>query len=123
MILLVDDDPLYAYVRKAALDKAFPDVRRVSAPEALCLIEQPGVAEQLALIISGTQQHGLSCDEFVAEIHARYPLLPVLVLECGQKDPSSCAHDSIHMLPEPVEAEALPRIVHPLLAQHKASAA
>ncbi len=53
-ILLVDDDPLQAFVRKSILERRFADVQRVAdAAEAFCLIEQPRFAEKLALVVSG----------------------------------------------------------------------
>ena len=46
-ILLVDDDPLQAFVRKSILEKRFSDVLRVTgAAEALCLVEQPHFARK-----------------------------------------------------------------------------
>ena len=50
-ILLVDDDPLQAFVRKSTLEKRFHDVERVAdAAEALCLVEQPQFAGGLGLV-------------------------------------------------------------------------
>jgi CheY-like chemotaxis protein len=80
-ILLVDDDPLQAFLRKSILDKRFPDVRRVAdAVEALCLVEQPFFVKNLALVVSGHHLPGMGGPAFVAELHARMPSLPVLVL-------------------------------------------
>jgi CheY-like chemotaxis protein len=80
-ILLVDDDPLQGLVRKSILEKRFPDVRRVTdAAEALCLIEQRLVRENLGLVISGHHSPGLGGPAFVNELRARLPEVPVLVL-------------------------------------------
>ena len=80
-ILLVDDDPLQAFVRKSALEKHFPDVRRVKDPtETLCLVEQPLFAQNLALVISAQHMPGFGKADFVDELHTRMPNLPVLVL-------------------------------------------
>lgn len=80
-ILLVDDDPLQALERKSILEQHFANVERVkSAPEALCLIEQPHFAQQLSVVISGHRMPGFSGPAFIAELHARLPELPILVL-------------------------------------------
>jgi CheY-like chemotaxis protein len=80
-ILLVDDEPFQAIARKSILEKRFPDVRRVAdAAEALCLIEQRVFRENLGLIISGHHAPGLGGPAFVAELQARMPDVPVLVL-------------------------------------------
>ncbi len=92
-ILLVDCDPLQALLRKSILEQKFPDVRRVSdAAEALCLIEQPNFASNLALIVTGRQRPGISGPDFVAEIVRRLPELPVLVLGSGAETASDYPH-------------------------------
>lgn len=80
-ILIVDDDPLQAYMCKTLLDKRFAHVKRVAdAAEALCLVEQPQFAEELGLVISRDRLPGIGGPAFVAELHSRLPELPVLVL-------------------------------------------
>jgi two-component system, NtrC family, C4-dicarboxylate transport response regulator DctD len=80
-ILLVDNDPLQALARKSVLERRFDDVQRVmDAAEALCLVEQPEFAGNLALVVSDLQMPGIGGPEFVAELHARLPNLPILVL-------------------------------------------
>jgi DNA-binding NtrC family response regulator len=83
-ILLVDDDPLHAAVRKAILDRKYPDVRRVSdAAEALSLIEQPQFARNLAMVVSSNLNSGIGMASFVSELHLRVPDIPILVI--GEK--------------------------------------
>jgi CheY-like chemotaxis protein len=123
IILLVDDDPLQAFVRKTALEKSFPDVRRVSGAEALCLIEQSHFSAQLALVISGTHMPGLSGSDFVAEISSRLPWMPVLVLGNGPDTGRDSPNDLIHFVPSPVSGEELSRLSRQMIALHKASAA
>ncbi|MGB6724429.1 MAG: response regulator, partial [Terracidiphilus sp.] len=85
-ILLVDDDPLQAFVRVSALEKRFRDVVRVAdAAEALCLIEEPNFSSRLGLVISGHHRPGLGGPAFVAELHTRKPDVPVLVLGNGNE--------------------------------------
>jgi CheY-like chemotaxis protein len=80
-ILLVDDNPLRASLRKSILERGGPDVVRVSdASEALCLVEAPDFLQNLMLVITGHVMAGISGPEFVAELRTRVPGVPVLVL-------------------------------------------
>jgi CheY-like chemotaxis protein len=123
IILLVDDDPLQAFVRKTALEKFFPDVRRLSGPEALCLIEQSQIAAQLGLVISGTHMPGLSGADFVAELHSRLPWLPVLALGNGQAPAGSADDALIQYVSYPVSGAELLRLSRQMIEMNKASAA
>lgn len=79
-ILLVDDNPLRASIRRAALEGRSSSVIRVlDAAEALCAIETPEMAEALGLVVTGHQMSGISGPEFVAEFRRRRPQVPVLV--------------------------------------------
>ncbi|WP_420239709.1 response regulator [Telmatobacter bradus] len=99
-ILLVDDEPFQAIARKTLLEKRFADVRRVQgAAEALCLIEQPPFAGQLGLLISGHHMPGLSGPAFVAEVCARMPRLPVLVLGTLHESASDYRFDLVRFVP------------------------
>jgi len=80
-ILLVDDNPLRASMRKSLLEGSAPEVvRALDAAEALCLVELPEFAQGLALVITGHVMSGISGPEFVAEFRSRMPRVPVLVL-------------------------------------------
>ena len=80
-ILLVENDPLQAFLRKSILERRFSDVQRVTdAAEALCLVEQPQFAGNLGLVISGLNMPGIGGPAFVAELRIRMPWLPILVL-------------------------------------------
>jgi DNA-binding NtrC family response regulator len=99
-ILLVDDDPLQASLMLSILGKRFGDVRRVTdAAEALCLIEQPEFAGKLGLVISGHHTLGIGGPAFVAELHARMPALPVLVLGAADEIPGNYANEHVSFLP------------------------
>ena len=99
-ILLVDDDPLQAYMCKALLDRRFDDVKRVAdAAEALCLIEQPLFAYDLGLVISKDRLPGIGGPAFVAELHSRMPKLPVLVLGDDRHWPSETKGALVRFLP------------------------
>jgi DNA-binding NtrC family response regulator len=102
-VLLVDDDPLQAFVRKSLLEKRFHDVRRVAdTAEAFCLVEQPQFAGTLGLVIADLHMPGpLAVGDFVAEMHARLPGVPVLVLDGVKETPANCATEGVRFLSKP----------------------
>ena len=105
-ILLVDDDPLQASVRKSILEKRFPDVRRVAdAAEALCLVEENPPTVVLGVVISAHRMPGFGAPEFVSELHTRRPSLPVLVLGDAGDDASAYQGDRVYFLPKPASPE------------------
>src|ERR1700733_13868471 len=80
-ILLVDDNPLRAAMRKSLWEGKTPAVvRALDASEALCMVESPEFAQGLALVITGHVMSGISGPEFVEEFRSRMPQVPVLVL-------------------------------------------
>jgi DNA-binding NtrC family response regulator len=110
-ILLVDDDPLQAFVRVSALEKRFHDVVRVSdAAEALCLIEEPTFSSRLGLVISGHHRPGLGGPEFVAELQTRRPNVPVLVLATGNEIATDYGKSGIRFVPKPAGSDELVEI-------------
>ena len=117
-ILLVDDDPLQAFARKSILERHFANVERVkSAPEALCLIEQPHFAQRLSLVISGHRMPGFSGPAFVAELHARLPELPILILGYEGESAADYATANAHFVALPVAADTIVEQVRQLLAE------
>ena len=118
-ILLVDENPLQASVRKSILEKRFADVLRVTdAAEALCLVEQPKVAHGLSLVVSGHQLTGIGGPAFVAELHTRIPSLPVLVLGDSIEEFAAYARDYVSFLCRPVQAEELLATALRIVAQN-----
>lgn len=118
-ILLVDNDPLQASVRKSILEGKFQDVQRVADPaEAFCMLEQPQFAGQLGLVIAGPHMPGMSAPTFVAELHARFPQVPILVLGGNGDAPSPSTAESVRFLPRPFASEDLLALASQLLAQH-----
>ncbi len=116
-ILLVENDPLQAFVRKSVLEKKFPDVRRVAdAAEALCLVEQQPFAANLGLVVSCHHSAGISGPAFVAELHTRMPALPVLVLGDGEETPSNYAGDHVRFLRKPFTTDQILAAAGQLLA-------
>lgn len=106
-ILLVDDDPLQAFVRMSALDQKFHDVKRVSdLAEALCMVEQPQFAHKFRLIIADLHRPGpLAAPAFVAEMHSRLPGVPVLVLGGAKDAPADYAGHGVRFLPQTIAAD------------------
>jgi len=118
IILLVEDDPFQASVRMSMLQKRFPDVQRVTdAAEALCLIEQRTFSDNLGLVIASNHLPGLAGPEFVAELHARIPHLPVIVLGDSQEDARYYQGENVRYLSKPAPAEELVATAHQMLAQ------
>jgi len=107
-ILLVDDDPLHASVRKAILQRRFPNVKRVSgAAEALCLVEQTHVARDLQMVVSSDRLTGIDLQSFLAELRLRIPDVPVLVICDKDRCEDELATYSVHFLKRPVSADDL----------------
>jgi CheY-like chemotaxis protein len=112
-ILLVDDNPLRASMRKALLEGSAPEiVRALDASEALCLVELPAFARGLALVITGHVMTGISGPEFVAEFRSRMPDVPVLVLSAvsnAEKEYQGIAGVSVSQTTSPDELRTLAR--------------
>jgi DNA-binding NtrC family response regulator len=118
-ILLVDNDPLQASLRKSILERRFQDVQRVGdAAEALCLVEQPQFAGNLGLVISGQHMQGIGGPAFVAELHVRLPKLPVLVLGSPSEAADDYAGDCVRFLPRPFATEEMVALAGQLLAKN-----
>jgi CheY-like chemotaxis protein len=116
-ILLVDDNPLQAFVRMSVLEKKFHDVQRVADPaEAFCMVEQPQFAGKLGLVIADLGMPGLGAPAFVAEMHARLPDVPVLVLGDAKGATAEYPADGVRFLTEPIASEEMLSAASQLLA-------
>lgn len=107
-ILLVDDDPFQAYGHRDALERHYARIERaVDASEALIRVDEPGMAETLALIVVGLRLPGMAGPAFVSELTARVPLVPVLVIgRVGETAADYCQAD-VRFLPRDPTAEEL----------------
>jgi DNA-binding NtrC family response regulator len=115
-ILLVDNDPMQASMRKSILELRFDSVERVGdAAEAFCLVEQPQFAGQLGLVISGLNMPGIGGPAFVAELHERMPRVPVLVLGGGDETATDYKGGWVRFLPRPVAGNELLAVAGELL--------
>lgn len=123
-ILIVDDDPLQASLLMSLLGRQFGNVCRVNdASEALCLIEQPEFASKLSLVITGHRMTGIGGPAFVAELHARKPDLPVLVLSANGTGPSDYNGERVIFLPRPVARDRMLAVTSQILADRKPAVA
>jgi DNA-binding NtrC family response regulator len=123
-ILLVEDDPLQASLTVSLLKRRFNDVRRAAdASEAFCLIEQPEFAGKLCLVILGHHTRGIGGPAFVAELHARMPALPVLVLGAAGEAPGNYADENVTFLPRPSALEEILSLTSRMVSQAKNAAA
>ena len=123
-ILLVDDAPLQAFVRKSILERRFSDVLRVTdAAEALCLVEQPQFARDLSLVVSQHHLAGIGGPAFVAELRTRMPLLPVLVLGDSSDENNEYSEDNVCFLPRPFLPEEMLSIATRMLTQNERKSA
>jgi DNA-binding NtrC family response regulator len=119
-ILLVEDDPLQAFLTMSVLGRQFGDVcRATDAAEALCLIEQPDFAHKLSLVISGHHAPGIPGPAFVAELHSRIPQLPVLVLGTSDAAPAEYTDQPVAFLRRPFVAEKMLSLTREMLAHNR----
>ena len=119
-ILLVEDDPLQAFVRTSALEKRFSDVRRAADPAlALCMIEEPQFADRLGLVITDLHMPGIRGPEFVAELHTRLPSVPVLVLLDRHESSREYQADRVEFVTRPGSDEMLTVAAQLLSSQNR----
>jgi len=93
------------------------------AAEALCLVEQPYFAGKLGLVISGLSMPGIGGPEFVAELHARLPKVPVLVLGSSSEAPGDYDTGFVRFLTKPFALDDMVAAAANLLSQDSISAA
>jgi len=107
-VLLVDDDPLQAQVRKSILKRHFNDVERAAdVAEAFILVEEPRFVDRLGLVVVGLNRPGLGSPAFVAELTSRLPSVPVLVLGRNREEAALYAGENVRFLPGSVPSEQM----------------
>lgn len=111
-------------MRKTFLESSAPAVfRAVDAAEALCLIESEEFARHLALVITGHRLTGISGPEFVGELRARLPHVPILVLSLtvgAEQQYLSIPNVFVSQTSSPEELRAL--AVHIIGVRHRQTA-
>lgn len=117
-ILLVDDDPFQAFGHRSALERHYASIERaVDASEALIRVEEPGVAETLALIVVGLRLPGMAGPAFVSELAARVPRVPILVIGRAGETSTDYGGAKVQFLPRDPSAEQLLAAVKALLSK------
>jgi CheY-like chemotaxis protein len=123
-VLLVDDDPLQAHVRRSILGRHFPDVTRVAdAAEAFILVEDPLFADKLGLVVVGLNRPGLGSPAFVAELTSRLPSVPVLVLGRGREESAFYQGSNVRFLPRTATTDQMIALSRQMLQQDSARVA
>ena len=119
-MLLVEEEPLHASVRKAILERRYSDVWRVSdAAEALGLLEQRRFARDVRLVITSDQHSGIGLAGFVSELQNRMPLLPILVVGEYKKSYGDLSGLPVEFLNRPVAADDLLNAVSQIMQTWK----
>jgi CheY-like chemotaxis protein len=119
MVLLVDDDPLQAYVRRSILQRHFRSVERAAdVAEAFIMVEDPRFAEKLALVVVGLNRPGLGSPDFVAELISRLPAVPVLVLGCHRDDATLYPGENVRFLPRTVPTDQMLAVSRQMVDQY-----
>ena len=119
MVLLVDDDPLQAHVRRSMLLRHFRTVERASdVAEAFIMIEDPDFAEKLGLVVVGLDRPGLGSPAFVAELISRLPAVPVLVLGCHRDDAAFYPGENVRFLPRTVPTDQMLAVSRQMVDQY-----
>lgn len=118
IVLLVDDDPLQAHVRRSILQRQFRTVERATdAAEAFIMVEDPDFAERLGLVVVGLNRPGLGSPDFVAELISRLPAVPVLVL--GHRDDAALyPGENVRFLPRAVPTDQMLAISRQMVDQY-----
>lgn len=99
-ILLVDDDPFLAYSRKSMLERRFSEVERApDAAQAFIRLEEPGFAGRVGLVIVALGQPGLAGPQFVEELSARAPQVPILAIGRTGETAPDYKGDRVRFLP------------------------
>ena len=123
-VLLVDDDPLQARVRRSILGRHFRDVKRAAdAAEAFILVEENDFARHLGLVVVALDRPGLGSLGFVDELTSRLPSIPVLVLGRTREDAAFCHNPNVRFLPRAVPAEQFLAISRQMIEQYSARVA
>lgn len=119
-ILIVDEDPLHASVRKAILERKYSDVWRIAdAAEALGLLEQRRIANDVQLVITSDQHSGIGLLGFISELNHRIPELPILVIGEYQESYSVLSAFPVEFLSRPVTSDDLLNSVSRMLRTWK----
>ena len=111
-ILLVDDDPFQANAHRAALERHFVSIERVSdASQAFIRVEEPEFRQTLALVVVGLRLPGMGGPAIVSELAARLPDMPIVAIGRRGETASDYTSPNVHFLPAAVQESELLRAV------------
>lgn len=123
-VLLVDDDPLQAHVRRSILGRHFRDVKRVAdAAEAFILVEDRSFARGLGLVVVDLDRPGMGSPVFVAELTSRLPSVPVLVLGRNREEAAFYQGTNVRFLPRAASPEQFVAVSRQMIEQYSARVA
>ena len=123
-VLLVDDEPLQAHVRKSVLGRHFRHIQRASdAAEAFILVEDPAFAQRLTLVVVGLNRPGLGSPAFVAELISRLPAVPVLVLGRSREEAAFYEGPTVRFLSRTATPEQIVAVSRQMIEQSTARVA
>jgi CheY-like chemotaxis protein len=123
-ILLVDDDPLQAHVRRSVLGRHFPHIQRAAdAAEAFILVEDAAFTQRLGLVVVGLNRPGLGSPAFVAELTSRLPSVPVLVLGRSREEAAYYEGENVRFLPRTAPPEQVIALSRQMMGQSTARVA
>ncbi len=122
-VLLVDDDPLQAHVRRSILGRHFTIERAAEAAEAFILVEDPRFVEHLGLVVVGLNRPGLGSPAFVAELITRLPHVPVLVLGRRREEAALYEGANVRFLPRTASPEQMVAVSRQMLNRPSARVA
>lgn len=108
-ILLVDDDPFQANAHRSALERSYASIERAAdASDAFIRVEERGFRETLALVVVGLRLPGVAGPDFVSELKARLPEVPILVVgRRGETESEYRRVDAEFLPPGPSDSELL----------------
>ena len=117
-ILLVDDNCIQATTRKAILSRSGGSVAvACNGRQALDMLEQAGGLRPVGLVVTDHLMPGMNGPEFVSELKARFPHLPVVVLSGLAEAEDEYGHLDVIFRLKPFPPDELLSLVRSLLIQ------
>jgi CheY-like chemotaxis protein len=117
-ILLVDDNCIQATTRKAILSRSGGNVAvACDGRQALAMLDQAGGLRPVGLVVTDHLMPGMNGPEFVSQLKARFPHMPVVVLSGLAEAEDEYNHLDVIFRLKPYPPDELLSLVRSLLAQ------
>lgn len=117
-ILLVDDNCIQATTRKAILARSGGNVAvACDGRQALAMLDQAGLMRPVGLVVTDHLMPGMNGPEFVAQLRARFPELPVVVLSGLEEAEDEYRNLDVIFRVKPFPPDQLLALVRSLLTQ------